>query len=369
MRQYRALVNGFSTTTKKWTTIAWLRVVSFTINEDALAKATSSFEVLEVPDNISIGDVMRVNFPDGSKLYVGVIDKIDGTTITTSQGHALYKGQWIYQTRPDVTGLYHEIEAVMYDYMLGKMYNSITTDPMMAGRMSATFFKAQTDANLLNVTDRSVKLPEEDKTMDFEDFIYSMFDDYTVGFHTLAYLNNGTDQYAVVSTLHFNDENTKIIITDNSRYISNAEVISTTQETNKLVVYDREDNLRAVYYATTEQVTQNGNDPLRVFPMVTKVVVSDDEDLTAVRDANISAKTYNHQLKFDIEIGNPYYTNMFTWESGKPLTVGIEGHVFDTIITGRQITKEANKNITKVTFICGKARTSLTKKLLAQGVI
>lgn len=380
MQLFRGFVNSFSITDKKWHTIAWLKVLSFTINEDALAKATSTFDVIDVPDNISIGDVIRVNMPNGTRLFVGVIDKIDGTTITASQGAALLKGQWIYN--PYMSGgLYSSITETIYRYMTGTFYNSTTIDSLNASRFSRNKFKALSLAQLQSqggeIIEKNYLQHEEDKTIDFEDYIYSLFEDYQVGLLTSADISKGTDtadkvwQQIVIAKNSENSTDTSftpLVISDNSRYVSNAEVVSTTQETNRLVVYSNDKVLRQVYYATPEGVTTNANDPLRIFPVVTAIVFSDD-DLESIKEANIQPKTFNHQLKFDIEFGNPYYKNMNSWNAGTPLTVSIQNHVFDTIITGWTLTKEPNSNLTKITFICGKARTSLTKKLLAQGVI
>lgn len=380
MQLFRGFVNSFSITDKKWHTIAWLKILSFTINEDALAKATSTFDVIDVPDNISIGDIIRVNMPNGSRLYVGVIDRIDGTTITASQGAALLKGQWIYD--PYMSGgLYSSVIETIYRYMTGVFFNSQTTDSLNASRFSRNKFKdlslQQLEAAGGEIVEKNFLQHEEDKTLDFEDYIYSLFEDYNVWLMTEADISkSGDDAFKVWQKLviaktsdNTNDTSfTPLVVSDNSRYVTNAEVVSTTQETNRLVVYSNDKVLRQVYYATPESVTTNADDPLRIFPTITSIVFSDD-DLEAVKEANIQPKTYNHQLRFDIEFGNPYFRDMTSWAAGTPLTVSIRNHVFDTIITGWTLTKEPNANLNKITFICGKARTSLTKKLLAQGVI
>lgn len=369
MQQFRAFINSYSYTDRGWLTTAWLRVMAFDINEDGLAKATSTFDVAEMPDNIAVGDIFNLCAPQGMRIYVGVIDKIEDLKITTSQAQAYYKGQWVYQTRPDITtGIGHEIMNVMTDYMNGNYYNSTSYDQQVRYRNSHSLFDTNTSFMLDSIGDISGNLPEDDRTMDFEDFLYECADRYNIGYYANGFLQK-TAGMPFSDTLTI--ESKRIpnrVISDNSRYISNAEIISTTQEVNRLEVYSNEKALRQVYYATTESVTTNANDPLRIYPVVTKIVFSDD-DLNAIKEANIQAKTYNHQLKFDVELGNPYFDNTLTWRFGYPFTVSIQGHVFDTMLTGRKITKDANKDLTKITFVCGKARTSLTKKLLAQGVI
>lgn len=75
---------------------AFITIRSFSINEDLLTSATSSFECLKVSDNISKGDVLVVMNQYSKVRYYGVITSIEDTTINTSQIYNLYSGQWVY---------------------------------------------------------------------------------------------------------------------------------------------------------------------------------------------------------------------------------------------------------------------------------
>lgn len=82
---------------------AFLKIKSFTIREDLLTSASSSFNCLEVSDDISHGDVLIVSDETGITKYLGVITSINDTTINTSQIQSIYKGNWLYDL-PNIIG-------------------------------------------------------------------------------------------------------------------------------------------------------------------------------------------------------------------------------------------------------------------------
>lgn len=386
MQVYRAFVMQYSPTDTLWHSIAWLRVLSFNVNQDALARATSTFKVMEVPENVSIGDVMQVRFPDGSNLYAGVIDKIEDTTITCSQLVSLLKGEWVYQTRPDKSqgtsdggdtvqtwGLVHEIGQVIWDYCKGLTYNNGTQDMGMYNKLNnigeGIYATAEFTTEYGYGRDYKYSLPQEDKVMDFEDFIYSMFEDYTVSLYGNAVLRPQGSREAISMTLYpMGMMDSYLTFSDNSRYFRNFEVITTKQEVTKLSVYSQDGVFRQNYYLTVNGVSTDSLDTGRIYPTITKIIYSDDE-LNDIVKANLSEELFDHQIRFDLDLANPYYTSILNQTLGRKFKVMARGYTFDTILTGRQLVKEEGKDLTYITLICGKARTSLTKKLLAQGVI
>lgn len=83
---------------------AFLKIKSFSIKEDLLASATSTFDCVEVADNISHGDVIIVADETGITKYLGVVTSIEDTTINTSQMQSIYKGNWLYDL-PNIIGV------------------------------------------------------------------------------------------------------------------------------------------------------------------------------------------------------------------------------------------------------------------------
>lgn len=83
---------------------AFLRIRPFSINEDLLTSAKSSFECLEIYDNISNGDILLVHDQTGTQYYAGVISSVEGTTISTYQMQHIYSGNWLYDL-PNILGV------------------------------------------------------------------------------------------------------------------------------------------------------------------------------------------------------------------------------------------------------------------------
>lgn len=83
---------------------AFLRIRSCTIREDLLTSATSTFDCLEVADNISNGDILLVTDETGKKMYLGVISSIEELTISTYQIQHIYAGTWVYDL-PSIIGV------------------------------------------------------------------------------------------------------------------------------------------------------------------------------------------------------------------------------------------------------------------------
>lgn len=385
MQVFRAYVVQYSPSDALWYSIAWMRVLSFDVNQDALARATSTFKVMEVPENVSIGDVMQVVFPDGSRLFAGVIDKIDDTTITCSQLVSLLKGEWVYQTRPDKSipstggdtiqtwGLVHEIGQVILDYCYGLTYNNGTQDVGMYNKLryvgDGVMATAEYATEYYFGYDYRNSLPVEDKVMDFEDFIYSLFENYTVSVDgTTMHYPVGAPKAVDMTLMPMEMMTSYLTFSDNSRYFRNFEVTTTKQETTKLTVYAQDGTFRQNYYLTVNGVSTNSVDAGRIYPTITKIIYSDDE-LDDIVKANMPDELFDHQIRFDLDLNNPYYDGILNQTFGRKFKVIAKGYTFDTILTGRRLVKDEGKDLTYVTLICGKARTSLTKKLLAQGVI
>lgn len=75
---------------------AFADVLSFTVRQDLLTTANSSFECLTLPSNIAKGDVLTLLNPYGKPRYYGVITSVEETTIQTSQIQNIFAGTWVY---------------------------------------------------------------------------------------------------------------------------------------------------------------------------------------------------------------------------------------------------------------------------------
>lgn len=84
---------------------AFLTILSHNIRQDLLTTANSEFNCLEVPDNVSNGDILLVTNPYGVTRYIGIIKAIEGTEIQTYQMQHFYSGKWVYDNSGDVIGI------------------------------------------------------------------------------------------------------------------------------------------------------------------------------------------------------------------------------------------------------------------------
>lgn len=100
---------------------AFLRIRSCSIREDLLTSTTSSFNCLEVADNISNGDILLVTDETGKKMYLGVISSIEEQTISTYQIQHIYAGTWLYDL-PNIVGVGDDKlwSFEKYDYLIDK---------------------------------------------------------------------------------------------------------------------------------------------------------------------------------------------------------------------------------------------------------
>lgn len=98
---------------------AFLKIKSFSIKEDLLTSATSTFDCVEVKDNISNGDILIVADETGITKYLGVINSIDENTINTTQIQSIYKGSWLYDL-PNIIGVGNDKSWHWdrYDYLI-----------------------------------------------------------------------------------------------------------------------------------------------------------------------------------------------------------------------------------------------------------
>ena len=112
---------------------AFLKIKSFRISEDLLTSATSSFECVEVNENISNGDILIVADEKGITKYLGVINSINEKTINTTQIQSIYKGDWLYDL-PNIVGVGDDKlwQFDEYDYLIeeGKSYKDWRTSDL-----------------------------------------------------------------------------------------------------------------------------------------------------------------------------------------------------------------------------------------------
>ena len=363
MQQYRAYIkdcfylNGLPK--------AWVTVLSFDINEDLLSKATSVFTLLDLPEDVDVGDIFVLYDPYGRKIYKGIIESLGDKEVTTTQFQSFYHGLWVYNNKDGMSSLEQEIAELTTDYAYGYTYGETTYyDALMRlekAPVLVTYAPSHTDIRLTETADNY--------TRDYEDFIYSLYNDYGIVFEfdipeyswSIGDNNGG-------KVLIFAPEYDSMTIGNNVHYVWNVVPTTSIYDNNKLIIYDSKGVYRTTRYSTaTGEITDDSSSTSRLKKINTNIVYSDDEVDNLVNQ-NLMTDMYSHRVEFSMLLDN-YGYNWYDWKLGTPLDVWYNGHYFNTVYTAYNLKKELNKEPTHVTVVCGKVRTTLTKRLAYNGVL
>ena len=334
---------------------SFMVVESFNIKRDLVTNAVTSLTVYEADENINEGDVLVIYDPFGTTLYQGVITSIEGLTIRCSQMASYYKGLWIYNVHPSAT-LEEEVAYLLGQYAQGKIYGSTWTDPLVAQRLGGITidYVGSTSANL--PTDLDKDNNEQYTQKDMEKWIYELYSTYGIIFD--FEINFSGTNYVRIKMPGYQ----KISIGNNMFAIQNMSPITEVEETNRLIIYSKDKVYRTTYVATNTNIVAEPSSTASRFNVTnTKVVFSDDAvaDLVA---ANLPNQMYNHKLTFDLMIQNFLY-QFGDFKLGGGLDIYLDDDYYDSVLTGYEIKKDRNLNITSVQFVCGNVRTKLTQKL------
>lgn len=339
---------------------AFMVVDNFDVKTDNMTNANSTINVIETAQNINNGDVLVLYDPFGNTLYQGVIKSIDVKKIQCSQMQSFYKGTWIYNVSPQ-DYLEHEIAVLLQDYADGKIYQSTYVDNLVAQRLGGITidYVGTTSANLPTDTDDNGN--EKLTQKDMEKFIYELYEDYGIIFD--FEINFSGRNYVHIKIPTF----TPLKVGNNMYAISNMSPITKIEETNRLIIYAQDKTYKTTYVATKNGIVEEPTSTTNRFDITnTKVVFSDDpvEDLVA---KYLPSQMYNHKLTFTLIIKNFIY-EFGDFNLGGELEVWFNDDYYNTILTGYQIKKKSNQNISQVDFVCGKVRTALTKQM-TMGVV
>ena len=328
---------------------SFLRVESFDTKTDLMTNANSTINVVDVSTNINNGDILVLYDPRGTTIYQGVIKSIQDKQITCSQMQSFYKGNWVYNHHSSST-LEEEIAYLLTQYSQGKMYGSTWTDTLVAQRLGGITvqYVGSTSANLPTDKDYSVA--------DMEKFIYSLYEDYGIIFD--FEINFSGTNYVTIKVPDFDT----IKVGNNMYAISNMSPITEIEETNRLIIYASDKTYRTTYVATANSIVETPSTNANRFNVTNTKIVFSDDNASDLVSANLPATMYNHKLTFNLMVKNFIY-EFGDFHLGGTLDVWHGEDYYNTVLTGYQIKKNVNQNITEVGFTCGKVRTALTKKL------
>lgn len=318
--------------------------LAFNVNRDLLSTATSDFTLLDMPTNIKVGDVLGLADPYGTVIYTGVINSI-GDTISCRQALGMFADQWKYRTASSQQTIEGKIKNIIENDFVG------SSDPMIADRFPFTVTASSQTAGTLEEK-------EPNYTVDFEQFLMQMYDQYGIITEVSVPFGAVTPAITIKKATHG-----AIKIGNNVQAIQNLTPFTEVFETNKLVIYNQEaDTIRGTFYTTPQGITTNPNNPLRLPVTKTKFVFDSETDLDEIKQQNLQEQIYNHRISFDLILNRGLY-DFYDWELGMPLQIWYNGAYYSTIFTKYSMAKEANADVAAVSITCGKVRNTLTEKL------
>lgn len=316
--------------------------LTFTINKDLLSVATSDFTLLNMPTNIKEGDILGLSDPYGTVIYTGVIKSI-GDNIQCRAITSIFNDNWKYHDTSDST-IEGKIKRIIEDDFIN------SSDPMVSDRFP---FTVSTSSS----TSGTIETKDDTAVMDFQTFLMNMYNVYGV-ITDIKVPFNGSPTIELKQATH-----PSIKVGNNALPIQNMTPLTEVFETNKLVIYDKEGTtLRGTYYTTTQGITTNAADPLRLPVTKTKFIFNTDDALDDIKQENLQEEIYNHKINFDLLLNNGLY-DFYDWELGMPLEIWYNGEYYSTIFTKYSMVKDMNVDVTTVSITCGKVRNTLTEKI------
>jgi len=334
---------------------AFMVVDTLDIKRDLLTNAVTTLNVFEVASNVNEGDILVVYDPFGTTLYQGVITSVEDLTIRCSQMASFYKGLWIYNVHSS-TYLEQEIAYLLGQYAQGKIYKSTWTDPLVAQRLGGITIQSTGSTSAKLPTDLDKDGNEQLTQKDMEKWIYELYSTYGIIFD--FEINFSGANYVTIKIPNY----TKLAIGNNMFAIQNMQPITEVEETNRLIIFSKDKVYKNTYVATNTSIVAQPSSLANRFNVTnTKIVYSDDAEADLVA-ANLPSQMYNHKLTFDLVIENFLYT-FGDFNLGGGLDIYNGDDYYNSILTGYEIRKGSNQNITSVQFTCGNVRTKLTQKL------
>ena len=158
-----------------------------------------------------------------------------------------------------------------------------------------------------------------------------------------------------------------IKVGNNMYAIQDMSPITEIEETNRLIIFAQDKTYRTTYVATKNGVVEEPSATTNRFDITNTKVVFSDDDVADLVASNLPQNMYNHKLTFTLIIRNFIY-QFGDFNLGGELDVWVGDDYYNTVLTGYQIKKASNQNITEANFTCGKVRVALTKKL-TMGVV
>lgn len=279
----------------------------------------------------------------------------DGWLLTYNGSHIISSGLFeaITSTATSNVSLEEKIVEALKDFSSGKMRDSSYIDPLIATKLGSLNISAESET-IGNFTTQS-----DNYTMDMAQFLYDLYDNYRI---MLDFDINyeGTNSVVVKKI----NEEAEIKLADNIYQIVDVSPTTEVVETNRMIVYDSNGLYRTTYVTKADGTrAEEPSSIVNRFGVVNTTIVFSDDDIEDLLEANLPTEMYNHKLTFTLKRAG----NIFSFDDfklGMPLKIWRGSEYFQTVITGREYSKEEGEDVKEITYTCGNVRTKLTDKLL-----
>lgn len=320
-----------------------LRVKNYTLKRDSLTKATSNFEVLEVPEAVENGDIVGMYDSFGNVVYLGIVEIIENNTIQSGQMNELFDDNWLYND-PRKTTLEATIKTILQndfqnnrDTLMKNIYDCFTI-------------------NTTSSTERVLETQEANYVINFSNFLYDIYEKYSVLLDFDIQYNEGTP---VINIGRPNYD--KLLIGNNSAIFRNFDVTTNVFQTNKLIIYSSEGVYRNTFYATTSGIVTDSSALNRLQKIHTNIVFSDD-DYSILEASSLRNQIYNHEITLDLVLNNKLLP-FNDLHLGQEAEIYYNGDYYNTILTGYSISGSEGNPPETVELTFGLVRTALSSKL------
>ena len=321
------------------------RVLNFEIKRDLLTKATSRFEIINVPSAIEVGDVVGMYDSFGTIVFEGIVNLIEDNTVQAEQMYDIFNDTWLWNNPQQAT-----IEETLKSILVNDFQNN--RDTLMASIFSSFDITTSSSTNLtLQSEDDRYQTP-------FASFLYEIYEKYGIVLNINVSYSEGRCNIDI-GVPNYN----RLKIANNVFAFRNFDIISEVYETNKLVVYSESTgDYRGEWFTTSTGITSDPQALNRIPKMKTEIVFSDD-DIDTLKASSLRNEIYNHQIEFDLVFDNKLipFTDL---RLGQGADIYFNSDYYDTILTGYEYSMSNNNDGNEtIRLKFGLVRTSLTNKL------
>lgn len=357
MYQYRLYVKSATSLNGRAIESVETKIIKATIKRDLTTKATSSIEVLGIPNALSNGDIVGIRNQKGETIYQGVVKSFDASsnTITCDQMIGLLDFNFLYK--------YADYNASDVETNMLQIINKVKESSALMNQALGSF-------NFSKSTTTSGKIVQKDDNT-FETFnVMSKFIEFYNNYDVVLDLSIPFNQNQGVGAIKRFDKEIVNVIKDNTKAIRNVSVTKQEVDTNILHIINSVGNIVASYYVKNDGtiVTSDGYDdrPHLIKVKYVKTKETDQATINSIKAENLPDESLNHCITMEL-LTNSKVFDFANFELGTWFELWLQNKHYFSAFTGYNYTINNNGSIEKVTLTFGKVRQTLESRLFKNG--